>query len=97
MYVVYTTLAVVLMYRRIKVSSLHDVRIHINPVVKFFMYLRLHDFMIVFGVFQIYLEYYKSTIPEKKAMENIIKVMEVEREKRRNGFNGDVCDKPIDI
>ena len=89
MYVVYTTLGIILMYRRIKVSSLKDISIHINPVVKFFMYLRLHDFLVVIGAFQIYLEYYKSTLPEKQAVENIARVMEKEREKRRNGYNID--------
>lgn len=89
MYVVYTTLGIILMYRRIKVSSLKDVRIHINPVVKFFMYLRIHDYLIVMGAFQIYLEYYKSALPEKRAVENIAKVLEIEREKRRNGYGID--------
>lgn len=89
MYVVYTTLAIILMYRRIRQSSLKDMSIHIIPVVKFFMYLRLHDFLIIMGAFQIYLEYYKSTLPEKRAVEHIAKIMEDEREKRRNGYDLD--------
>jgi hypothetical protein len=83
MYVVYTTLAVILMYRRIKVSSLHDISIHVNPVIKFFMYLRLHDYLVVLGVFQIYLEYYQSTLPEKRAVEHISHMIEVERQRYR--------------
>lgn len=86
MYVVYTTLGIILMYRRIKISLLEDMKIYINPVVKFFMYLRIHDYLIFMGVFQIYLEYYKSILPEKRAMENIAKVLESEREKRRNDY-----------
>lgn len=86
MYVVYTTLAIILMYRRIKVSSLNDLSIHVNPVVKFFMYLRLHDLFIVVGTLQIYIEYYKSTLPEKRALENISKTIEGMRQLRRNGY-----------
>lgn len=83
MYVVYTTLAIILMYRRIKVSSLHDVTIHINPVVKFFMYLRLHDYLIVLGAIQIYFEYYKSLLPEKRAVEHISHLIDVQRQAYR--------------
>lgn len=81
MYVVYTTLAIILMYRRIRASSLGDPRIHVDPVVKFFMYLRLHDYLIVLGAVQIYIEYYQSTLPEVRAVQHISQVIERERKR----------------
>jgi len=47
------------------------------------MYLRLHDYLVVLGVFQIYLEYYQSTLPEKRAVEHISHMIEVERQRYR--------------
>lgn len=84
MYIVYTTLAVILMYRRIRVSALDGpaVEIQVAPVIKFFMYLRLHDYLIVFGAVQIYLEYFQSVIPELEAVQHISEIMSIEREKR---------------
>lgn len=80
MYVVYTTLSIILMYRRIYVRDLNDNSYHIRPVVNFFMYLRLHDMFIVLGILQLYIEYYKSAMPDKRAMEELTSMLEKERQ-----------------
>lgn len=79
MYVVYTTISIILMYRRIRVSSLKDTTYHVRPVVNYFMYLRLHDMFIMLGAFQLYLEYYKSALPEKRARDEMLRILEEER------------------
>lgn len=84
MYIVYTTLSIILMYRRLKFSSLKDLTYHIRPVVNYFMYLRLHDMFIVVGFIQLYLEYYKSVLPDVKAREEMLKLLAEERLKNNN-------------
>jgi hypothetical protein len=79
MYIVYTTLSIILMYRRIKVSSLNDMSYHTRPIINYFMYLRLHDLFVVVGAFQLYLEYYKSALPDKYANDEIKKMLSDQR------------------
>ena len=79
MYVVYTTLSIILMYRRLQIRSLKDATYHIRPVVNYFMYLRLHDFFIMLGVLQLYLEYYKSVLPDVRERAELIKFLNEER------------------
>ena len=79
MYVVYTTISIILMYRRLWISSLKDTTYHARPVINYFMYLRLHDVFILLGIFQLYLEYYKSALPEKRAREEVIRLLTEER------------------
>lgn len=43
------------------------------------MYLRLHDMFIVLGVLQLYMEYYKSALPEKRARDELIRILNEER------------------
>lgn len=88
MYIVYTTLSIILMYRRLRISSLKDTTYHVRPVVNYFMYLRLHDFFIVLGIFQLYLEYYKSVLPDVRERAELIKFLKEERPKihRKKGY-----------
>lgn len=88
MYIVYTTLSIILMYRRLRVSSLKDSTYHVRPVVNYFMYLRLHDFFIILGIIQLYLEYYQSVIPDLKARDEMLKFLEEERKiiHKKNGY-----------
>lgn len=95
MYIVYTTLSIILMYRRLKVSSLKDPAYHILPVVKYFMYLRLHDFFILLGILQLYIEYYKSILPDIRERDELLKFLAEERTKihKKTGYkdnDGDV-------
>lgn len=95
MYIVYTTLSIILMYRRIKVSSLRDATYHFRPFINYFMYLRLHDLFIVIGALQLYLEYYKSALPDKRAKEDLVKMLEEERAKiyKKPGYKNDDGDE----
>ena len=99
MYIVYTTLSIILMYRRLRISSLKDPTYHIIPVIKYFMYLRLHDFFIILGIFQLYLEYYKSVMPEVHERNELLKLLEEERTKvhRKTGYKDNDGDDDLEM
>ena len=76
MYVIFTVLAILIMFRRVKMSELQSDTYNVKPVLRFFMYLRVHDICVPFGILQIYFDYYKSVLPEIKASQDITKILE---------------------
>lgn len=81
MYVIFTTMSVILMFRRIMVSDLKSNSIHVRPVINYFMYLRVYDMFVMFGFIQLYLDLYMSHLPEMKAVEEIQTILKSERER----------------
>lgn len=70
-YVILITLSTYLLYSKIKTSDIKK-KININlPILRYFIYLRIHNELIVLGFFQIYLEYYLSFLPFIKASSEI--------------------------
>lgn len=78
-YVIFTTLSIILMFQRVLVSDLKDKNMYIRPVIDYFMYLRVYDMFVVFGFLQLYLDYYRSRIPDIKAVEEIQRMINEER------------------
>jgi hypothetical protein len=71
MYVIFTTFAIVIMFRLIPVDELNSNKIHVRPVIYYFMYLRVYDIFVLFGILHLYFDYYKSHLPEIRAIEHI--------------------------
>lgn len=89
-YVIFTTLSIILMFRRVMVSDLKSETIHTRPVINYFMYLRIYDLFVVFGFVQLYLDLYMSHLPEIKAVEEIQRMIGEEREKIGKYDEGDM-------
>lgn len=80
-YVIFTTFSVIILFRRVAVKDLKSDKLHVKPVVNYFMYLRVYDLFVCFGFIQLYMDLYMSQIPEVRAAEEIHKMMEGHREK----------------
>lgn len=80
-YIVFTTLSIILLFRRVFVKDLKSETIHMKPVINYFMYLRIYDMFVIFGVLQLYLDLYMSQMPEIKAAEEIKSMMKDHRDK----------------
>lgn len=80
-YVIFTTLSIILLFRRVLVTDLKSETIHTRPVINYFMYLRVYDMFVIFGFIQLYLDFYMSQLPEIKAAREIERMMENQREK----------------
>ena len=83
-YVIFTTLSVILLFQRVMIRDLKDKKIHARPVIDYFMYLRIYDMFVIIGFFQLYFDYYKSRIPEIKAVEEIHRMINEDRNNMEN-------------
>lgn len=72
-FVLYVTAAVFITYSMCTPRSILDEPIQFRPLLKFFVYLRVHDFYIFVGLIQLYLEYRRKYVPDNAS------VMEIER------------------
>lgn len=81
MYVIFTTLSIILLFRRVLIKDLKSDTIHVKPVLNYFMYLRVYDSCVVLGFFQLYFDLYMSELPEIHAAEEIHRMMDDQREK----------------
>jgi hypothetical protein len=90
-YVVYVSLSIFIMFSKCSDESLMNPDLYMGPVIKFFIYLRINDSMIFFGIIQLYLEYYQLVIPELKALDEIESIineqsMKIDRQIFDNGI-----------
>lgn len=82
MFVVFTTMSIIIMFQRVYMKELTDKKkmIHMKPVIDYFMYIRIYDMLIFVGFIQLYMDYYKSILPEIRAVSEIEEIIEEERE-----------------
>jgi hypothetical protein len=84
LYVAFITIDIFIMFRRCRKSTLVDRKVHMLPLVKFFMYLRLDDSVVLVGFIHLYIEYYQSTIPEIKAINELNEIIDEYRQAVKN-------------
>lgn len=60
MYVLFTCVSIILQYRRCKRSTLVDRKTYKRPILKYFGILRVHEYAVLLGFIQLYLDYRES-------------------------------------
>lgn len=75
-YVIYLAACIFIMFSKCSQESIISGDIYRNPVIKFFMYLRLNDVFMILGIAQLYIEYYTLHIPELDAISEIEHMIE---------------------
>lgn len=80
-YVIYVACCIFIMFSKCSQESIINGDIYRNPVIKFFMYLRLNDAFMVLGIIQLYIEYYSLYIPEINAISEIEIMINEQQEK----------------
>lgn len=89
MFVVFTSCSIVLTFMRYHKSKLVDPSMHWTPVVRYFMYLRVHDYLVVAGVLQLGIEYYTRIYDQERAALDDIdaivdaRLQKIEKRRRR--------------
>lgn len=87
-FLIFITISVIIMFSKCRSSALLNNKLHRKPLLKFFMYLRIHDYLVVLGVFQLFLDLYANYIPEIQAVDEIKKMVDEERQKYRDYEDG---------
>ena len=80
-YVLYIAASIFIMFSKCSNESLMNDNLYRNPVVRYFLYLRINDSFIFLGIFQLYIEYYSMHIPEMKALDELEKIFIEQRKK----------------
>lgn len=80
-YVLYVTVAIFLTYSKCTPRSIVADGIQFRPVLKFFPYLRVHDFFIWVGFIQLYIEYRRRYIPDAASVAEIERIIGEESSK----------------
>jgi len=76
LYTVFITVSIFLMYSKCERETQADRSLEKLPLLRYFMYLRIHDGLIWVGVAQLYLEYYRRYLPEMQAAHEIAVLLE---------------------
>lgn len=92
-YVIYVTLAIFLTYSKCTPRSIIDDRLQFRPVLKFFPYLRLHDFFILVGILQLYIEYRRRYVPDQASSAEIERIIGEEAAKILRETDGSDLEK----
>lgn len=87
MYVLYTTFSIILLFRRCKRSTLMDKNVYKIPVFKYFCYLRVHEYSVLIGFFQLYVDYITSRKLDYYSDDDIDELIKVSREQRSDERN----------
>lgn len=90
LYIIYMSVCIFIMFSKCSEESLMNDDLYRNPVIKFFVYLRINDLFVLLGIIQLYLEYYALFIPELQAIEEIEHIMEVQRRKVEKNSSRDI-------
>ena len=84
-YVLYVTVAIFLTYSRCTPRSLVESHIQFRPVLKFFPYLRVHDYFIWVGLIQLYVEYHRRYVPSAASVAEIERIIGEQSDKALGG------------
>lgn len=87
LYVVYVSVCTFIMFSKCSEDSLMNNDLYTNPVIKFFIYLRINDAFVLLGLVQLYFEYYSMYIPELKALDEIESIIEEQTKKLEENFD----------
>ena len=68
-------MAIFLTYSRCTPRSLVESHIQFRPVLKFFPYLRVHDYFIWVGLIQLYVEYHRRYVPSAASVAEIERII----------------------
>lgn len=68
LYVMYITASIMVLFTKCSRSLLSDSSIHQRSVIRFFMYIRVSDPFVLFGLLNLYLEYYTLKWEEVEAL-----------------------------
>jgi hypothetical protein len=77
-YVLFVTVAIFLIYSKCTPRSIVDETIQYRPVLRFFPYLRVHDYLIWVGAVQLYLEYRHRYVPDSASVAEIERIIDEE-------------------
>jgi hypothetical protein len=92
-YVLFVTVAIFLTYSRCTPRSLVASHIQYRPVLKFFPYLRVHDYFIWVGLVQLYVEYHRRYVPDAASVAEIERIIGEESDKVLTETDGSDLEK----
>lgn len=84
-YVFLAGVSTVIMFFRCTRGTLTNPSTHKRPLLKYFMYLRIDDYTLIFGVLQLLLDVYETYIPDIEAVKELEKTLgEIKRGMKKN-------------
>jgi hypothetical protein len=86
-FVILVTMCMIIMFSKCRTRSLLNSSLHIKPVLKFFAYLRIHDYLVLIGILQLFLELHVIYAPERDAVKKIKQMIEEERLKNNENID----------
>lgn len=74
-YVILTISMIVITYSKCTPRSIVEQTLYLRPLIRFFVYLRIHEFFILFGFVQLLIEYQQRYVPSEASITEIESIL----------------------